>query len=222
MVDYSQIIRNYISSGNYVLESVEGRINTLWVEGKLSDEERAELLSLAADHAKDVFQTDVLERLAKVEQDIYELKYPVDQFPIWQTGQTSIKGQVYRYDVTGDGELDLCQYNGGRASTSLSIGKIEGWNMLDRELNIVATITRDADGGYVVTPIPEPEPEEGPENPEPEQEPTDGGQGASEAVSGPYDGMTKAQLLEIAQQMGVEAYESWTKAQIIAALTGVE
>jgi hypothetical protein len=36
--------------------------------------------------------------------------------------------------------------------------------MLDRELNIVATITRDADGGYIVTPIPEPEPTPDTEN----------------------------------------------------------
>lgn len=56
-------------------------------------------------------------------------------------------------NVTGDGELDLCRYDGGRASTSLSIGKIEGWHLLDRELESVATITRDADGGYVITPI---------------------------------------------------------------------
>jgi hypothetical protein len=62
-----------------------------------------------------------------------------------------------RYDVTGDGELDLCQYNGGRSYTSLSIGKIEGWNLLDRELNRTHTITRDADGGYVLTPIEQPE-----------------------------------------------------------------
>lgn len=206
MVDYSQIIRNYISAGNYVLESVEGRINTLWVEGKLSDEERMELLSLAAEHAKDVFQTDVLARLTKVEHDVWELQHPVDQYPIWTAGYQTQQHEIVRFDVTGDGELDLCQYNGGRPYTSLSIGKIEGWNMLDRELNPTHTITRDADGGYVVTPIPEPEPE-----PEPETE-----------AATSYDDMTKAQLLELASQRGVIAYESWTKAQIIEALEAAD
>jgi hypothetical protein len=80
--------------------------------------------------------------------------------------------------VTGDGEYDLCQYNGGRASTSLSIGKIEGWNMLDRELNIVATITRDADGGYIVEYITPDEDEE------PEPEPTPEPENDSEALDG--------------------------------------
>ena len=158
MIDYKGYVETVILRGDFVLDDMEDRINKLWIEGKLSNEDREYLLQSAANHAKDVFQTNVLERLAKVEQDIYELKFPTDIYPVWQTGQTSIRGQVYRYDVTGDGELDLCQYNGGRQSTSLSIGKIEGWNMLDRELNIVATITRDADGNFVITPIPEPEP----------------------------------------------------------------
>ena len=170
MIDFYGIIRNFIASGDYVLEDIEGRINTLWVEGKLTDEQRAELLDLAAQNAKDVFQVDVLAQLADLNQRVYLLEHPVDQYVIWTAGYQTNQHEIVRYDVTGDGELDLCQYNGGRSYTGLSIGKIEGWNMLDRELNIVATITRDADGGYVVTPIPEPEPEP---TPEPEPEPTE-------------------------------------------------
>jgi hypothetical protein len=50
------------------------------------------------------------------------------------------------------------------------IGGIDGWQLLDRELNIVAVITRDADKNFIITPI-EPEPTPEPE-PEPEPEPT--------------------------------------------------
>lgn len=35
---------------------------------------------------------------------------------------------------------------------------LEGWHLLNRELENIATITRDADGGYIITPI-EPEAE---------------------------------------------------------------
>ena len=167
MIDYVSIIRNYIATGDFMLENIETRINTFWVEGKLSDNERAELLNLAAKYAKDVLNTNVLERLAALELRVYNLEHPTDIYPIYERGQTSIKGQIYRADVTGDGEYDLVRYDGGRASTSLSIGKIEGWHMLDRELNVIATISKDADGNYVITPIPEPEPEDEPE-PEPE------------------------------------------------------
>lgn len=153
MVDYEGIIRSYIASGTYVLAQLEGRIDALWIEGKLTDEQRAELKRLAAEGASDQYQIDVVAMLANHEQRLYELEHPTDIYPIWQDRQVSERGVVYRYDVTGDGELDLVRYDGGRASTSLSIGKIEGWHMLDRELNVIATITRDADGGYTITPV---------------------------------------------------------------------
>ena len=153
MIDYAEYLRTVIARADYVLADMEERITKLWIEGKLTSEQRDELLQLAADNAKDVLQINVVEKLADFERRVYNLEYPTDIYPIWQTGQVSEKGVVYRYDVTGDGELDLVRYDGGRASTSLSIGKIEGWHMLDRELNIIAIITRDADGGYVITPV---------------------------------------------------------------------
>lgn len=171
MVDYEGIIRNYIASGTYVLESLEGRIDQLWVEGKLTDEQRAELLNLAAEGARDVFQTDVLARLSKVEHDVWELLHPVDSYRVWYKGLEVLQHEIVRYDVTGDGELDLCQYNGGRASTVSWIGGIEGWNLLDRELNIVAVITRDADKNFIIEYI-TPDEDEEPES-TPEDEPTE-------------------------------------------------
>jgi hypothetical protein len=173
VIDYPSIIRNYIATGDYVLESIETRINTFWVEGKLSDDERAELLNLAAKYARDVLNTNVLDRLAALELRVYNLEHPTDIYPVYERGQTSIKGQIYRADVTGDGEYDLVRYDGGRASTSLGIGKIDGWHLLDDALNVAATITRDADKNYIITPV-NSEPEEPTEEPtEPTGEPTE-------------------------------------------------
>lgn len=42
--------------------------------------------------------------------------------------------------------------------TNIGVGRINGWFRLDRPLTRTHTITRDADGGYVITPI-EPETE---------------------------------------------------------------
>lgn len=166
-MDYRAYLETVIGRGDYALATMEDRINKLWIEGKLSNEDREALLRLAAENARETLQVDVYAKLADLEQRVWELEHPVDQYVIWASGYQTKQHEIVRYDVTGDGELDLCQYNGGRSYTGLSIGKIEGWNMLDRELNIVATITRDADGGYVITPIPEPEPETEPET-EPE------------------------------------------------------
>jgi hypothetical protein len=158
MIDYKAYVTAAIGRRDYQLQDMEDRINRLWIDGKLTNEDREELLQLAADNARESLQVDVYEKLADLERRVYELEHPTDIYPIWTAGYQTQQHEIVRYDVTGDGELDLCQYNGGRAYTSLSIGKIEGWNMLDRELNPTHTITRDADGGYVVTPIPEPEP----------------------------------------------------------------
>ena len=157
MIDYKSFVEAVILRGDFVLEEMESKISRLWIEGRLTDDERNELIALAADNAKDVFQTDVLARLAKAEHDIWELKHPVDQYRVWYKGLEVLQHEIVRYDVTGDDELDLCQYNGGRASTVSWIGGIDGWNLLDRELNVVAVITRDADKNFIITPVENPE-----------------------------------------------------------------
>ena len=171
MIDYRSYVETVIQRGTFILSEMEDKINKLWVEGKLTDADREALLPMAAEYANDRFQVNVMEQLADLGHRVWELEHPTSQYEIWKSGKVTAKGEIVRYDVTGDGELDLCQYNGGRASTSLSIGKIEGWNLLSRELEIVATITKDADGNFVIT-YPEPEPEPEPE-PNPEDEPTE-------------------------------------------------
>ncbi len=157
-MDYKQLIIKVIEQGSYELSTMEERITRLWLEGKITEADRDELMPLAAEHAADRYQVDVLAKLAEIEQRVWELEHPVEQYVIWENGYQTKQHEIVRYDVTGDGELDLCQYNGGRSYTSLSIGKIEGWNLLDRELNATHVITRDSDGGYVLTPV-EPETE---------------------------------------------------------------
>lgn len=157
-MDYYGIIKSAIGFGGYVLADMEAKIDRLWVEGHLTTDQRTELRTLAAESAREADQLDVAAKLAELEHRVWELEHPTDQYAIWTTGKTTQQHEIVRYDVTGDGELDLCQYNGGRSYTGLSIGKIEGWNLLDRELVATHTITRDADGGYVLTPIEPAEP----------------------------------------------------------------
>lgn len=202
-MDYKAFLIQVIMRGGYVLADMEQRIDKLWLEGKITEQDREELLPMAAQYAQDQYQVDVVAKLADLEKRVYDLEHPIDQYEIWTPGKTTMKGEIVRFDVTGDGEYDLCQYDGGREYTALSIGKIDGWYMLNRELEKTHTITRDASGGYIVTPI-EPEPVE-----EPATEPD-------------YSSMTKAELLALCEERGITAYESWTKAEIIAALEGAE
>jgi len=153
MLNYYEALRTYLTLGDFALEQAEERIDRCWVEGRITDGQRDELRRLAAESARDEYQVDVLAQLADLERRVYAIEHPTDIYPIWKAGYVTKRGEIVRYDVTGDGEYDLCQYNGGRTETSLSIGKIEGWNLLDRELTPTHAITRDADGGYVLTPI---------------------------------------------------------------------
>ena len=153
MIDYIAALQAIIATGEYALGTLEDRIDRLWLEGKLTTEQRDELRQAAAEGAKEDYQVDVLAKLADHDQRIWELEHPVDQYVIWTSGYQTKQHEIVRYDVTGDGELDLCRYDGGRSYTGLSIGKIEGWHLLNRELENIATITRDADGGYIITPI---------------------------------------------------------------------
>ena len=153
MLDFFSALKTTIQRGEYALEQMEDRINACWLDTRITTEQRDELLTLAAECAKDEWQVDVLAQLADHDRRIWELEHPTEQYAIWSPGYVTRQHEIVRFDVSGDGTLDLCRYDGGRASTSLSIGKIEGWHMLDRELNATHTITRGADGGYVLTPI---------------------------------------------------------------------
>lgn len=152
-MDYASYIETIIGRGGYLLADLEDRINKCWLDGKLTEAQRESLLSTAAENADEAYQVDVAAQLADLEHRVYALEHPTDIYAIWTPGYQTQQHEIVRYDVTGDGEYDLCQYNGGRSYTSLSIGKIEGWNLLDIELNVTATITQDASGNFVITPI---------------------------------------------------------------------
>lgn len=46
-----QTIKDYINTGRYELKEITNKINTLWVESELTDEEREALLTLAQENA---------------------------------------------------------------------------------------------------------------------------------------------------------------------------
>lgn len=46
-----QIIKNVITSGRYELNDILGKIDTIWVQGDLTDNQRTELIDLARENA---------------------------------------------------------------------------------------------------------------------------------------------------------------------------
>ena len=168
---------NAINGGNFNLSEMETKIDTLWVKGSLTEAERNELLELAAAKANDLNQIDIVARIAELERRVFALENPPEEeqgepevvYPVWGSDYITAKGETVQFDYDKDGNLDLLRYDGGRATTSLSPGKIDGWHVVDSEGNILGTFYK---GEF--TPV---EPQEQPSEGEDEETPTEGNEG---------------------------------------------
>ena len=68
------IIRNVIARRNYELSDMLKKIDTLWVQGSLSDEERAELIDLARGNADVQNSIDVMRKLEELDKRVKALE----------------------------------------------------------------------------------------------------------------------------------------------------
>ena len=147
-----ELYKEVISTGSYVVSDMEERIETVYAAGKITAAERVELLTMAAENARDAVQIDVVAKIAELEGRIAKLE--AKGVVVWTAGHATAKGETVLYDVDKDGKLDYCRYDGGRASTALSPGKINGWVVLDAEGGqVIATIEKDDEGKIIIVPI---------------------------------------------------------------------
>lgn len=159
-----EYIKQLIERGEYNLEDLEQKVKRLYLLGDITDEEMDELLTMAADKADNSAQVDLYALIVDLQHKVVELENRVaaieseepaeDSFAVWANGYTTKKGEIVLFDIDGDGSYEYVMYDGGRSQgTSLSPGKIEGWYQVTRTGEKTATLTRNADGTYTVTPI---------------------------------------------------------------------
>lgn len=146
-----QFFESIIATGNYNLDDLTTRMTKCYALGRLTEAELTDLIALATENAQNAEQVDVYAQIVDLQHRVAALEQA--GYVVWTPGYTTRKGEIVRYDVTGDGNLDLCQYDGGRTETALGIGKIDGWYLLDEHLNKTATITKDGTGAFVIGPI---------------------------------------------------------------------
>lgn len=143
------IYKNVIATGEYRISDMEERIETVYAQGKITAEERAELLTLASESAKDTLQIDVIAQLADINRRLAILESA--GVVVWKSGMSTAKGQTVLYDILKDGIMRYCRYDGGRSATSLSPGKIDGWVILASAGGAVThTVGKDADGKIIL------------------------------------------------------------------------
>lgn len=147
-----EFLESVINTGNYKLSDMENRIKRLFATGDLSEQDMVELLDLAAEKADDGKQIDVSAVLGDLEARVAALESK--GVCVWVPGMTTMKGQTVLYDVIKDGRMRYCRYDGGRASTALSPGKIDGWVVLSAAGGEVThTVEKDESGNIILVPV---------------------------------------------------------------------
>ncbi len=102
-------VKNVLSQGGYNLTDILGKIEILWVKGKLTDEQQKELIALARDGAKPKNSIDVLAKLDELEKRIRALEGDGDN----SDEQTYLEFENGMWYYTGDkvsfeGETYIC------------------------------------------------------------------------------------------------------------------
>ena len=123
-----EIYKNVINNGDFVLSAMEEKIETVYAQGKITAEERTELLTLASNMANPEKQIDIIAKLAELEARIAVVEG--GGIVVWTYGMSVAKGQTVLYDVLNEGQMRYCRYDGGRSATALAPGKIDGWVVL--------------------------------------------------------------------------------------------
>ena len=149
-----ETLKSLILQGGYILQRMEQTIERHYVRGNLTDEEKVDLLSIAADHADEAKEIDIIAVLADIERRLSVLEST--GIVVWKSGMSTAKGQTVLYDILKDGILRYCRYDGGRSATALSPGKIEGWVILSGAGGAVThRVERDAEGQIILVPVEE-------------------------------------------------------------------
>ena len=134
---YKEIFKTVILNGNYNLDELTYKIDKFYAEGKLTEAERDELITMATENVNDSAQINFYQKLVDLEHRIVALE--TAGFVVWESGYTTNQGETVKYDYNKDDVLDLLRYDGGRPYTSLSPGKIDGWHVVDSQGNILGT-----------------------------------------------------------------------------------
>ena len=148
-----EIYKEAINAGGYSLAQMEERIETVYACGKISKEERAELLDLVSDKGDHLDNETIMNRLADIETRLSVLES--SGVKVWVSGMVTAKGQTVMYDALKTGSMQYCRYDGGRASTSLRPCKIDGWSILDSIGGKVTHRSVKTDDGVVIVEVTE-------------------------------------------------------------------
>lgn len=137
-----EVIKNVIDSGDYELVDMLNKIDKLWIEGKLTEDQRNELITLARENADpEESKPEVTARLTKLEFDFKTLDErvkklegggsvspePGPEYPEFVLGKSYYKGDK----ITYAGEKYECIYTDGLPCVWSPADYPDGWKKVN-------------------------------------------------------------------------------------------
>lgn len=106
------IIKTVIESGSFELTDIIRKIDTVWFEGKITDEEKSELVEMAQGKANPQNSIDLIAKVADLEKrvKILETQKSTDEEPTEETYEPFVEGKWYYNgdNVSFDGKNYRC------------------------------------------------------------------------------------------------------------------
>ena len=148
-----EIYKNVIETGNFSVSGMEERIETVYACGKITKEERAELLDMVSDKGDHLDMDAIMAQLADFDTRLSAIEQ--SGVKVWVKGMVTAKGQTVLYDALKTGTNQYCRYDGSRESTSLKPCQIVGWVILDSIGGKITHKTVKTDDGVVIVEVTE-------------------------------------------------------------------
>lgn len=117
-----EIVKNVILAKNYKLEDMLNKIDTLWLESKISDEEKTSLISLARENAlaensyasNEIIFKEIFTRLEKIKNIVFkdDDEEEVEEYPLFVKPNGAHDCYNEGNKMTFNGKKYICLING--------------------------------------------------------------------------------------------------------------
>ena len=114
-----EIAKNVIESGNFELSDMLKKIDTLWIQGSITEEQKLELITLAQSKANISASLNIQEKILELDQRISVLEQlqtdtePEEEYPEYVIGKWYYNGDK----ITCDGDKYICIAPEGQVCT---------------------------------------------------------------------------------------------------------
>lgn len=106
------IIKSVIAEGRYSLTDILKKIDTVWLQSQITDEQKTELVTDAQNHANSDFEIDVMKKLSDLETRVTALEKGQTEEPTEpsETPPEYVAGKWYYNgdEATWQGEVYTC------------------------------------------------------------------------------------------------------------------